>query len=64
MWLFKALGAVGDIVQWFIGYGQRKIGKEEQQNEDAQDTNTKLKAELDAANNSQSASDELRDGKF
>jgi hypothetical protein len=47
--LLAILGAIGDFTQWVIGFGQRRIGREEQENADARDTIAQLEREKDAA---------------
>ena len=60
MFLIKIFDAILETIQWLIGYNQRQIGKEEQQNCDRAETIDKLKAEQAARIDVTSAADQLR----
>lgn len=65
--ILNILGGLVDLFQWFSGYNQRQLGKQQQQNEDEKIVVRENKAELQAAvnrPNDQQLSDELRGGHF
>lgn len=47
--ILAIFGALGDIISWFTGYAQRKIGQQQQQNIDAKKTIEQLEAEQTAS---------------
>lgn len=60
MGFFTAIfGAIADAIQWFTGYAQRKIGRQQQQNDDAKKTIEQDEAEKSDAAQHIDASNEL-----
>lgn len=64
MWFLKLLGVLGDVIQWIIGFGQRQIGREQQQNDDKTKTIKQLEAELNAASQRPDVDKRLSDHTF
>ena len=62
--LLAILGAISNLCEWVIGYGQRRIGRQQQENDDAKETIKKLQAEKDAAVARPDSLDELSKHKF
>jgi len=54
MWFLKLLGAVGGLVNWFLGKEQQKIGMDEQKLADDQKTleGVNARQEIEQANSS------------
>lgn len=63
-WILSIIGLVADGMQWLIGYGQRQIGRKEQQLSDEQERNTALSNELSVALKPANSIDSLREHDF
>jgi len=62
--LFDLMDGIISGIQGLIGFGQRQIGREQQQNDDAEKTISQLEAEKDAGAARPDVPDELREHRF